>query len=80
MGSAWKTRFSSTAALTARHYEPDAFHLNSEGAALFTAAIARISGARVVSNGTVFSTWCSVERHIGAVHAVSVFTASDENV
>ena len=31
-------------ALTARHYEPDAFHLNSEGAAPFTTAIARISG------------------------------------
>ncbi len=28
--------------LTARHYEPDAFHLNAEGAALFTSAIARI--------------------------------------
>jgi len=31
------------ATLTAQHYEPDAFHLNSKGAALFTVAIARIS-------------------------------------
>jgi len=31
------------ATLTARHYLVDGFHLNSEGAALFTAAIARIS-------------------------------------
>ena len=29
--------------LTTRHYEPDVFHLNAEGAALFTSAIARIS-------------------------------------
>jgi hypothetical protein len=29
--------------LTAQHYEPDAFHLNSQGAAIFTLAIARIS-------------------------------------
>ena len=29
--------------LSARHYEPDVLHLNSEGAALFTYAIARIS-------------------------------------
>jgi len=31
------------ATLSARHYESDAFHLNSEGATLFTLAIARIS-------------------------------------
>jgi len=29
--------------LTAQHYEPDVFHLNAKGAALFTSAIARIS-------------------------------------
>ena len=29
--------------LTARHYESDVLHLNAEGAALFTSAIARIS-------------------------------------
>jgi len=31
-------------ALTAQHYSPDALHLNSEGAALFTLAIARTFG------------------------------------
>jgi lysophospholipase L1-like esterase len=41
------------AALSAKFYQPDGMHLNSEGAALFTSALAKDLPERVVVHETV---------------------------
>jgi lysophospholipase L1-like esterase len=43
------------AALSAKFYQPDGMHLNSEGAVLFTSALAKDLPERVMTNDAVAS-------------------------
>ena len=57
--------------LTAQHYEPDVFHLNAKGAALFTSAIARISDQFLRAASSPQSSWSGIAgaRDMNAVAA-----------